>query len=258
MSMDKSSQIEMLRKEHTIAVDKYDFDRAELIERQIQRLRTEISRDFERSQSHVQDLDLDQQMEKIRGTSSKIDAHMMEKRIQIQKRFHERFSELQTLHTQQLTDLSLEHTAALEREAQRPIAEVDALLADSRRNGREHRYVEARAIYQQAMALKSRVLAERQNECNDKYTRLERKLKERQQKEMKLLHEKEESAVSDLNLKHNRKTTMVDNRMRVKEIKAEQQKAFEKNASTRLKTLRLHSSQRRSASVTRSRPKAVM
>lgn len=247
--MDKEAQIEILRKEHTIAVTKYDFDRAELIERQIQRLRTEISRDYDRTQYCVQDLDLDEQREKIRGKTARADASLIQKRMEIQKSFHEKFRALEERHTQQLTDLSLQHAAALDREVSRPVPEADILLAESVQHGKSHNYQRARELYQEAMKLKESVNEERRNECNVLYKRIKQKLQEKQEREKTLLMEKQESAISNLNQMHSKKTTTLANKLKVKEIKHEQQRALER---TGMRTGTRPATARRSASVSRS------
>lgn len=244
--MDKSAQIEVLRREHQNAVNNYDFDRAELISRQIQRLRTEISREFESNQAGSTELDLDEQREKLHGESERTDATLMEKLVDLQKKFHIRYKELQARHTQQLTDLSLEHTMALERETSRPIPEVEKLLQQSKIFGKAHNYTQAKMVYQEAMEIQRRVNEQRRNECHVLFMRAERKLKERQARELKLLEEKQEAAKEEINQKYSKHKTIIDNRMKVKEIKATF-KPIERGTMSRT------SATRRASSVTRSR-----
>ncbi|OHT09215.1 hypothetical protein TRFO_21945 [Tritrichomonas foetus] len=245
--MDKSAQIDVLRKEHKNAVDNYDFDRAELISRQIQRLRTEISREYESIQEGTTNLDMDEQREKILGDSERTNANLMEKLVELQKRFHIRYKELQARHTQQLTDLSLEHTMALERETSRPIPEVDNLLSQSKIQGREHNYQQAKALYQEAMKIQKVVNEQRRNECNILFMKAERKLKDRQARELKLLEEKQASAKEEINQQYSKHKSVLDNRMKVKEIKATIKPAVERS------TMRSAIGRRRSSSVSRQR-----
>ncbi|KAK8886104.1 hypothetical protein M9Y10_041564 [Tritrichomonas musculus] len=244
--MDKSAQIEVLRREHKNAVDNYDFDRAELISRQIQRLRTEISREFESNQAGSTELDLDEQREKLHGESERTDATLMGKLVELQKKYHFRYKELQARHTQQLTDLSLEHTMALERETSRPIPEVEKLLQQSKIFGKVHNYSQAKMVYQEAMEIQRRVNEQRRNECNILFMRAERKLKEKQARELKLLEEKQETAKEEINQKYSKHKNIIDNRMKVKEIKATM-KPLESRMISKA------SSTRRSNSVSRSR-----
>lgn len=246
--MDKSAQIEVLRKEHINSVNNFDFDRAEQIEKQIQRLRTEISRDYEQSMYGMTSFDLDEQREKILGESARTNATLMQKRVELQQRFHERYKQLQERHTQQETDLSLEHTAALEREAMRPIQEVDKLLSQSKVFGRDHQYAQAKALYQEAMKIKDRVNKQRKMECDATYQRTLRKLKDRQRKEMNLLSEKQEAAIEELNMRYSAHENVIQKRMNVKQLKATQ-KNVDRTVSSRMSTSR--ASARRSASVTR-------
>ena len=92
--MDKSAQISVLRKEHQAAVNNYDFDRAELIERQIARLRTEISRENESTLEGKANLKFDEQRERILCESEKTDATLMDKLITLQKQFHQRYTNI--------------------------------------------------------------------------------------------------------------------------------------------------------------------
>ncbi|OHT02905.1 hypothetical protein TRFO_06970 [Tritrichomonas foetus] len=217
--MDKSAQIDVLRKEHQNAVNNYDFDRAEMISRQIQRLRTEQSREQENYHLGALNLDLDEQREKINGETARTDAALMTKLVNLQKRFHNRYKILQEKHTQQLTDLSLEHTMALEREASRPIPEADTLLQQSKIYGRDHNYTAAKATYQEAMKIKNQVNEERKKECNILFMKAEQQLKDRQAREIRLLEEKQEAAKEEINGQYTKCKNMIDNKMKVKEIK---------------------------------------
>ena len=243
--MDKSAQIEVLRKEHQNAINTYDFDRAELISRQIQRLRTEISREYENYQVGTTTLNLDEQREKIHGETQRTEATLMEKLVDLQKRFHERYKELQAKHTQQLTDLSLEHTMALERETSRPIPEVDKLLQQSKIYGKEHNYQQAKSLYHEAMAIQKRVNEQRRNECNALFQKAERKLKQRQARELALFEEKQNAAKEEINQQYSRHKTVIDNRMKVKELKATLKPPIERVSMSR--------TTRRSSSVSRAR-----
>ena len=245
--MDKSGQIEVLRREHKAAVDSYDFDRAELIERQIQRLRTKISRDFANQQDGETNFSLDERRERCLGDSERTNAVLMNRLTDLQKRFHARYKQLQERHTQQLTDLALEHTMALERELQRPIPEVESILAQSKIYGRDHNYQMARSTYQEAMAVKNRICNRRKMECNAMFLRAERKLKERQAKELKLLEEKQEAAKEEVNQKFSKQKDIIDNRMKVQEIKASFKPGVERT------TMRTTTSARRANSVSRMR-----
>ena len=246
--MDKSAQISVLRKEHQAAVNNYDFDRAELIERQIARLRTEISRENESTLEGKANLKFDEQRERILCESEKTDATLMDKLITLQKQFHQRYKDMQAMHTQQLTDLSLEHTLALERELSRPIPEVDSLLSQSKILGRDHNYRQARAMYQEAMAIQKRVNDQRRNKCNAVFLNAERKLKEAQAKEIKQLEDKQETAKEGLNMQYSKHKTIIDNIMKVKEFKASMKPAPERAPSKVSTTRRARSVSRQTSS----------
>lgn len=76
--------------------------------------------------------------------------------------------------------------------------------------------------------------------------RAERKLKEKQARELKLLEEKQETAKEEINQKYSKHKNIIDNRMKVKEIKATM-KPLESRMISKA------SSTRRSNSVSRSR-----
>jgi hypothetical protein len=217
--MDKATQIEILRKEHSIAVSKFDFERAEVIDQQIKTLKNRIARESQSSNQDLLSLDLDERRERILGTSAQATASLMDQRIEKQRIFHQRYQVLQERHTQELTDLSLQHTMELERELARPIPEVETLLRESTIYGHEHKYAQARTTYQQAMQLKDTVTAGRQADVNARYTRKERQLKANQDRELSLLGEKQQSAMGTINKRHDEHERRRTNQLKAQEVK---------------------------------------
>ena len=230
--MDKSAQIDILRKEHQIAVSNYDFDRAELISRQISRLRTEISREKENMNIGYMNLELDEEREKINSKTARNDANLMNELVNLQQRFHRRYKELQNKHTQQLTDLHLEHTMALERELSRPIPEADEYLEKSKMYGKAHNYAAAKQAYQDAMRIKRQVTESRRNECDSLFARSEQQLKDRQAREIRLLEEKQETGKSNVNIKYAAQKSIINNTLKAKEFKATLRTMNEKKFSS--------------------------
>jgi hypothetical protein len=245
--MNRVTQIEALRREHGLACDKFDFDRAQLIEKQIQRLQSEASRDFEVSVVDAAALEIEEQREKVLGDSARGNAVYTEKKIDIQKVFHIRFQQLKERHTQELTDLSLEHTMELEREIARPVPDADKLDTEARLLGRQHRYAEARNVYKEAERVRAAVNRERQDICQKAFIKAQDKLTARQQKEENLLAEKQQAAVQELDQKLAKYSSSIANKMKVKEFKASRLKA---GPPPNVRTSR-QSSARRSASASR-------
>jgi hypothetical protein len=237
--MDKGTQIEILRKEHNIAVSKFDFERAEIIDQQIRTLKNRIARESESSDLDLRSLDLDERRERILGISARATASLIDQRIEKQHIFHQRYQVLQERHTQELTDLSLQHTMELERELARPVPEVETLLRESTIYGREHKYAQARAAYQQASQLKEAVIAERQAEVNARYMRKERQVKANQDRELSLFGEKQQSAMGAINKRYTEHERRRTNQLKAQELKL----SFTKRAG---------GSAHRSRSVTRS------
>lgn len=244
--MNKDEQITLLRTEHANAINSFDFDRAEVIMNQIRRLQNEIKR--EQAQVSDRTFDIDEQREIIMGESAKQSATLMQQRVELQKKYHQRYKRMQKQHTDEQTELANQHTMALEREASRPIPEVEKLLNESKVKGRAHAYAEAKAIYQEAMRIKERVINERKNVCNAEYDRQKQKMLSRQKKEMELLTEKQETAIKELDQRHEAQENLLKNRMKIKERKAAQPVTPRKVMMQASPAVR----KRRSASVTRS------
>jgi hypothetical protein len=237
--MDKTTQVEILRREHSIAVGKFDFERAEMIDQQIKTLKNRMAREWESSDLDLRSLDLDGRRERILGTSAQATASLMDQRIEKQRTFHQRYQALQARHTQELTDLSLQHTMELERELARPIPEVEALRRESTIYGHQRKYAQARAAFEQAKQLKEAVIAERQAEVNARYLRRERQMKVNHDKELSLLGEKQQSAMGTINKRYTEHEHRRTNQLKAQELKESL-------------TRRAVPSARRSRSVTRS------
>jgi hypothetical protein len=143
----------------------------------------------------------------------------MDQRIEKQRTFHQRFHALHARHTQELTDLSLQHTMELERELARPIREVEELRRESTIYGHEHKYAQARAAYEKAKQLKDAVIAERQAQVNARFTRRERQLKANQDKELNLLGEKQQSAMGTINQRYTEHERRRTNQLKAQDLK---------------------------------------
>ena len=217
--MEKGAQIELLRKEHAQAIENFDFDKAELINQQIKRLKNEIIRGNTSLLSELNQAEIEEEKEKLRGESAQQNALMMQERIRIQKRFHERFQQLQTKHTQQTTDLTYQHTATLEKEMTRVVPEAEKLFERAKILGREHQYNQARLIYQEGQDTKTAVLEERRKKCALQFERQTKILKEQQDREMALLAAKQEAALEKLSQKTENREALLSMKLKVKELK---------------------------------------
>lgn len=218
--MDKSSQIDLLRKEHSHAIENFDFDKAEMIDQQIKRLQKEIKRGNSSLLNEISQAEIEEEREKVRGESAQQNALMMQERIKIQKRFHERFQQLQEVHTRQTTDLTYQHTTILEKEMSRAVPEADKLFELSKALGRDHQYAQARTTYKEGQDLKTIELEKRRAKCSQQFEKQMKKLKEQQEKEMALLSEKQEAALAQLTHRTENKEALLSMKLKVKELKA--------------------------------------
>jgi hypothetical protein len=218
--MSRVSQIESLRREHGIACRKFDFDRAQLIEKQIQRLQSERSRDFEVSVVDTAALQIEEQRDKILGDSARGNAVYTEKKLEIQRIFHRRFQQLKERHTQEQTDLSREQTMQLESRLRRTNPEVATLEREATLLGHQHRYADARTVYKNAERVRSTVTQERRDQCEAAFLKSQNRLKSRQQREEDLLVEKQQAAIRALDQQLADYSSSVANQMKVKEFKA--------------------------------------
>jgi len=250
--MDKGAQVDVLRREHAIAVSKYDFDRAEAIEHQIGRLRVDMTRGLERRQDNLRVLKYDEHRERIRGEHALNDAVFVEHGFGVQREFHMRLKGLQDRHARQLADLGLDHVSALERVASRPVPEAESMLLESRRLAADRRYSQARSVYREGVRARQATVDERRCECDTTFVRAERKLRQRQQREVQMLVAKQEAAVTGLAARRARETVVATNKMRATAARAERERAVERRTETYRPA-----SARRSASVTRTSARSV-
>jgi hypothetical protein len=217
--MDKEAQIKILRREHETAVDKFDFDGAELIQVQINRLRAERAREFEVETTDLLYLDLDEEKMRIQDDSAQVHSYLIQKRIDLQQRFHRRYSRLQELQTQAVAALSLQYTTNLERELLRPVPEAETLFAEAKLLGRAHQYAAARAAYQKAAEIRDRANEEKRQTCGEIYGHAQARLKEKHERELQLLAEKQEVALRKIESRMTNNKELVTSRIRTSEIR---------------------------------------
>jgi hypothetical protein len=217
--MDRSAQLEALRTEHAAAVERYDFDLAEVIDQRIKQLRTELSREASSTCPEMLTLDLDVQRERILDDSAQDTSTLLQMEIDLQARFHRRYQQLQERHKQQLADLAQSHAQELERELTRTTPELEYLLQEAKRFGRIHDYAQARASYRTATALRERLNNRRREACDAAFFRNRQKLKEKQDWEMQLLAEKRDAAIGRLDQLTTQRRSVISTRMKLNEMK---------------------------------------
>ena len=247
--MNKKEQIELLRTEHTNAVNNFDFDRAEIIDKQISRLQAELNREQTSGAFGEHTVDLDEQRELILCDAVKSNAEFMQERTNLQKRFHKRYKMMQERHTEELTRLAEQHAMALERESTRLIPEVEKLQSQSKIKGRQHKYAEAKELFQESLRVKANIIKQRKDKCNEEFEKMKNKLVDKQQEEIKLLTEKQEAALKEIDERSSYQNQLLQNRMKVKEQRAKQQAT---PRAAMMRTVSPAVKRRRSQSVTRS------
>ncbi|OHT04725.1 hypothetical protein TRFO_06149 [Tritrichomonas foetus] len=247
--MNKKEQIELLRIEHTNAVNNFDFDRAEIIDKQISRLQAELAKNANAGAFGEHAVDLDEQREIIMCNAAKANSEFIQKRTDLQKRFHKRYKAMQDRHTEELTMLHEQHAMALERESTRLIPEVEKLQSQSKIKGRQHKYAEAKELFQESLKVKARIIEQRKNERNAEFEKLKAKLVKKQQEEIQLLAEKQEAALREIDEQKTHEDELNKNRIKVKEQRAKQQAT---PRAAMMRTVSPAVKKRRSQSVTRS------
>jgi hypothetical protein len=209
---EKTSQLDALWRQHSEAICSYEFERANLINEQIKLLHTTAP-------SIVPELDLASQRQRIRDDLNQTDSILTRTRHEIQTVYTGRCQDLDEIHTQQYQDLCLRHMQDLEREAARPVPEAESLLRHSRLFGKEHKYSLAAAAFQEAQNIRRTVLADRCSNIDTLFTRSQRKLREKQEREMEVLRERERQALAALDRKYKGVQYVLENRLKVKDFK---------------------------------------
>jgi hypothetical protein len=216
-----ASQLLSLRKQHDAALKAYDFQRADLIHQQIQQLQGQISTDHRLADRTQAELDLDHHHELITAKSANDGQTLTTIRHQITSDFHSRRQTIEQLFTQDYDALHAQHLLDIERETSRGIPEVDALLFQSRVFGKEHKYAQARSLHEQAMKLRNSINEERRRAVVVVFAKNERKLRNRKERSLKHIDEREKVALEEIERKHSTAHNIARNRLRVKDMKAE-------------------------------------
>ena len=211
--MDKSQQIELLRREHQAAIDAFDFDKAESICNQIKKLETDIKRSPKKP-------DLTETREKYLSSQNQAKTKNSQERTQIQRKFHEMIKARQEEHTQDLQQLDLRYQLAIERETKRPVYEAELKYKQAKNFGQSHNYELARSIYADAQRIEKEVREKRNRECQEVYKKQRKALLDKQEAEIRLLSEKQEAALMELERKARQTNDIIENTNRANQLKA--------------------------------------
>ena len=245
-----TDQIKVLRSEHANAIENFDFDRAELIANQIERLQAERG-----TNSSAKRLDMDEQHERILNKQTKHESKHMAKRTELQDRFKKRYEEMQERQTREFTELAEAEAEALARESSRKAHEVTSLEMLAKLKGKEHDYAAARAIYQEAVDLHRDIVDRRLCAVKMDFEKQRRKLIEKHERELTLFAEKRDQAMREIDQKRMRKDERVAKHMKVIEIREKQEMT---QRSIRMRAVSpLLAKRRRSASVSRNQSQAT-
>lgn len=221
--MEKSVQIEILRRELKCALETFDFDRAEELTTQIDNLQIDVQKDREFQTFGNRTLTLDEQREVLLNERTHQERELMSARTKIQRRFHDRYRVLQEKHTAELQKLASDQAIALEREAMRTIPEVTQLELEAKIKGKERKYAEAKKIYNEAVETRNRIVEARKESVNAYYEKQRGKLIERQENELRILKEKQNTEMADVDHKYTAQDEMIEKHIKVKELRAQKE-----------------------------------
>ena len=211
--MDKSQQIELLRREHQAAVDAFDFDRAESICNQIKKLENDRKKSPKK-------IDLTETREKYLSSQNEAKTKNSQERSEIQRKFHELIKTRQDQHTEELQQLDLRYQFAIERETNRPVYEAELKYKQAKNFGATHQYALAKQIYADAQRIEKEVKDKRNQSCQELYQKQRKALLEKQEQEIKMLSEKQKAALMELELKARKREDRIENAKKVNEIRA--------------------------------------
>ena len=217
--MNVGNNITILRKQYKSALENFEFDKAEMIDKQIQHLRNQISRAQTPHQSETFRHEIDAQKEKYHNISANKYNQIMQEREQIQKNFHNKYLSLQSSHSHQITDLASQHEILLEKEMQRPVPEAENLFNHSKVLGKAKKYSDAKATYNEAQNIKKKTLEERRRSCSINYEKQLRALKNQQAREIQLLSDKQNAALQILDQQNEEAQNLISTQLKFKEYK---------------------------------------
>lgn len=202
--MDVNKQIEILKKEHEAAIDKFDFDKAESISIQIQKLQKAITNSNQKLDPFLEEA------EKIKASENATKTKYTQERIELQRKFHERFEELTKNQTTEMNNLTLSYSLAREREQKRPVHEAELKYEQAKSFGTAHNYDLAKAVYQDGVRLEKKARQRRLDQCEENFLKQKEKLEAKHKKETDLLMEKQRSALQELELRASKEHTRLN------------------------------------------------
>jgi hypothetical protein len=209
------SRLVGLRKAHTRAINAFDYQRAQEIQRQIDDLRGESRAGIgisglcrsPRKLSHI-----DNQRNRA---AQRLDEEILE----LQSRYKTRFLELDAHHAAERKALRTELHQSMNREKKRPIPEVNHLLLRSKVFGRDHQYEYAAQLVAEAQATHDRILNRRLDGCRATYREERRKLLEKQAHELALMNDRIDLALENIEGKYSFQEHLIDNHARINDFK---------------------------------------
>jgi hypothetical protein len=216
-----ASQLASLRKQHDTALKTYDFERADLIHQQIQQLQAQVTSDHRAADRTQAELAFEHDRDLIATESAQDDRTLAAARLRMTRECRGRRQAIERLFAQEYDSLYAQHLLDLKRESSRAIPEVDALLFESRVQGKQHNYAQARDLRDQAVTLRNSINEERRHALGEVFGRNEKRLREQKARNLASLDEREKAALAELERKHGEAQTVARNRLRVKDMKTE-------------------------------------
>ncbi|OHT16191.1 hypothetical protein TRFO_13344 [Tritrichomonas foetus] len=214
MSADRNDLILQYRAAHDDAIENYDFDRAKMIMREIQKMSTKHSSNFTEMGK------IARQLQSVRGQKMNEYSDFVCQHEEIRLKYLQRFHQILEKHDSQIKNLRDEMKSAISREKRRPVPEANDLFLRAKLLGRSHQYENAKIIYNEACYVHNLVTERRIRACRKLYREQQMQIEDKQNQELKVFLGRIVNDFQQLEVGHFRNAVILNNRERIKEFKA--------------------------------------
>ena len=201
MSVDLEVQLNVLRKEKAKAIENCQFAKAKALNSHIITLKQQI--EVNKTQNKVLEarLKFDIARETVTKELISIQSELNEQEKERREHFNQRLITIEKNNQKATQELAENLTRELEKASMRPVPEAERMKVTAQKNAKLGYFDLAESLFDQASAIKDRVIKERQAELIAKHEQENSEQLTKYQNEVKSCKEKRELAIEDIHNK---------------------------------------------------------
>ncbi|KAK8891386.1 hypothetical protein M9Y10_028594 [Tritrichomonas musculus] len=190
-----TNELSLLQKQRLKAIENCEFRKAHAIDCHIDRLKEEINDAKGKTEQIQTNLTFDIKKEAVKCEAIKALKETNDMIFNLKAEYQEKLFSLHAKHGETMAQLGDRYATEMELAATRENPETRYLINQAKFNAKSRRYGTAEALYQESNQNRAEFSAKRQNDVDDKFTRYKQIIETRQEREIRILKQKEASLI---------------------------------------------------------------